>query len=142
MEVARRVLSIALVAVSSACSLIPMPSPTCNPEERPCGQAWIVVDGRWAQQGYLLEVANLAWQLGEGGGLASFEIIEDERALVRIVQPRDCTVLVEWAVTGGTIWHVDFERLPTPVADWSDRGDALDSGPSLPEAANSDCPWV
>jgi hypothetical protein len=128
--------------VCSACGLLPQPV-TCDPETQDCDAVWVTVTGPadWhAPQDFVLEIGTNAWpiQEGDGGGVVAVELAPEENVIVRLVQPRPCHAVVEFAALPGSNWVIRFAADGTPrVEDWTGEGSAL--GPALNEGQSTGC---
>ena len=135
---------VTLALMCSACGvLIDSPS-ACDPEIPSCNEVWVTVTGpeNWLQpEDYVLEISAQGWPVdeGAGGGVVAVQLERGQRVLVRLVRPRDCVAIAEFAALPGSNWVIRFAADgTTSVEDWTGRGHEM--GPGLVEGQRTDCP--
>jgi hypothetical protein len=133
---------VSLVLLCSACGFWP-PIPSCDPEVLPCGEVYVRVSGPAdgpAPEDYVLEIGESGWPIQKrgGGGITSVEVAPEERVMVRLVEPRRCEAVVEFAASPGSYWVIRLAADGTPtVEDWT--GGEVELGPALGQGRRSNC---
>ena len=135
-----------LMAVAIACSACGFwpPMPSCDAETQACDEVWVTVTGPtdWPgmPQDYVLEVGEHGWPVGAGGsgGVVGVKAAPGERVVVRLVEPRLCVALVEFAALPGSHSVIRMVLDGTlDVEHWV--GDGVEPGPALTEGQRTDC---